>query len=69
MKTTLSIIKADVGGWPGHAAVHPDLKKIAEKRLIDSKRSGLLKDFHVTACGDDLELIMTHTNGVLNIQI
>ena len=29
MKTTFSIIKADVGGWPGHALVHPDLKEIA----------------------------------------
>ena len=64
MKTTFSIIKADVGGWPGHAAVHPDLKKIANKNLIDARRSDLLKDFHVTACGDDLELIMTHTKGV-----
>ncbi|GAG95741.1 unnamed protein product, partial [marine sediment metagenome] len=63
MKTTFSIIKADVGGWPGHALVHPDLKKIAYKKLLESKRSKLLKDFHVTHCGDDLELIMTHTNG------
>jgi fructose 1,6-bisphosphate aldolase/phosphatase len=64
MKTTFSIIKADVGGWPGHASVHPDLKKIATRQLTDAKRENLLKDFHVTACGDDLELIMTHTNGV-----
>lgn len=64
MKTTFSIIKADVGGWPGHALVHPELEKIAYKKLIDAKKSDLLKDFHVTHCGDDLELIMTHTNGV-----
>jgi len=64
MKTTFSIIKADVGGWPGHAKVHPDLEKIAYKQLIDAQRSKILKDFHVTHCGDDLELIMTHTNGV-----
>ncbi len=64
MKITFSIIKADVGGWPGHAKVHPDLEKIAYKQLIDAKRSKILKDFHVTHCGDDLELIMTHTNGV-----
>ena len=31
MKTTFSIIKADVGGWPGHALVHPDLENIARK--------------------------------------
>ena len=64
MKTTLSIIKADVGGWPGHASVHPDLKNIANKKLLDAKRTKTLIDFHITACGDDLELIMTHENGV-----
>ena len=63
MKTTFSIIKADVGGWPGHAWVHPDLKEIANIKLRDAQISGLIKDFHVTNCGDDLELIMTHTNG------
>ena len=68
MKTTFSIIKADVGGWPGHALVNPELKKIAYKRLIESKRSGILKDFYVTHCGDDLELIMTHINGVEGVQ-
>ena len=64
MKTTFSIIKADVGGWPGHSYVHPSLKEIASRKLRDAKKSGLIKDFHVTNCGDDLELIMTHTNGV-----
>jgi fructose 1,6-bisphosphate aldolase/phosphatase len=64
MKTTFSIIKADVGGWPGHAKVHPDLEDIARKKLTEAKREKLLTDFHVTHCGDDLELIMTHTNGV-----
>ena len=64
MKTTFSIIKADIGGWPGHALVHPDLIEISNKRLSEAKKSKLLKDFHVTHCGDDLELIMTHTKGV-----
>lgn len=64
MKTTFSIIKADVGGWPGHASVHPDLKEIAKKRLHDAQVQSVIKDFHVTNCGDDLELIMTHTQGV-----
>jgi len=64
MKSTFSIIKADVGGWPGHAYVHPDLKDIARKKLTEAKKRKLIIDFHVTNCGDDLELIMTHTNGV-----
>ena len=63
MKTTFSLIKADVGGWPGHAKVHPDLKEIARKKLTEAQKKKLLIDFHVTHCGDDLELIMTHTNG------
>jgi len=64
MKTTFSIIKADVGGWPGHALVHPSLQEIANKRLLEAQRDKLLIDYHVTHCGDDLELIMTHANGV-----
>ncbi|MBU0497390.1 MAG: fructose-1,6-bisphosphatase [Candidatus Thermoplasmatota archaeon] len=64
MKTTFSIIKADVGGWPGHALVHPDLKEIAAIKLRDAQVSELIIDYHVTNCGDDLELIMTHKNGV-----
>lgn len=63
MKTTFSIIKADVGGWPGHAKVHPDLEDIARKKLTDAKREKLIIDFFVTHCGDDLELIMTHNKG------
>jgi fructose 1,6-bisphosphate aldolase/phosphatase len=64
MKTTFSIIKADVGGWPGHALVHPDLEEIARKNLTKAKKDKILMDFHVTHCGDDLELIMTHKKGV-----
>jgi fructose 1,6-bisphosphate aldolase/phosphatase len=63
MKTTFSIIKADVGGWPGHATVHRDLIEIAQKKLLEAQRDGILTDFHVTNCGDDLELVMTHTKG------
>jgi len=69
MKITFSLIKADVGGWPGHANVHPDLIKIAEGELSKAKKSGLLIDFHVTHCGDDLELIMTHNKGENNEKI
>ena len=64
MKTTFSVIKADIGGWPGHALVHPDLEEIAKKKLTEAKREKIIIDFHVTHCGDDLELIMTHDKGV-----
>ncbi|RLF36425.1 MAG: fructose 1,6-bisphosphatase [Thermoplasmata archaeon] len=69
MKTTFSVIKADVGGWPGHAAVHPSLKEIADKKLGEAEENGLLKDFYVASCGDDLELIMTHDRGVDSTEI
>ncbi|RLF94082.1 fructose 1,6-bisphosphatase, partial [Thermococci archaeon] len=54
---TVSVIKADVGGVPGHSRVHPELEEIARTNL---KKEKDLIDFHVTHCGDDLELIMTH---------
>ncbi len=69
MKTTFSIIKADVGGFPGHSSVHKDLIDVAEKNLSEAKESGLLIDFHVTHCGDDLELLMTHTRGENNEEV
>jgi fructose 1,6-bisphosphate aldolase/phosphatase len=63
MKTTFSIIKADVGGFPGHSSVHPQLIDTACARLDEARASDLLVDFHVSHCGDDLELLMTHTRG------
>ncbi len=47
--TTLSIIKADTGGFVGHTAVHPDMIGEAEC-AIDRARG-------------DLSLIMTHAHG------
>jgi fructose 1,6-bisphosphate aldolase/phosphatase len=60
---TLSIIKADTGGWVGHSAVHPDMVDEARKRLT-GKVGDLLIDGHVSWCGDDLSLIMTHGHGL-----
>jgi len=59
-KITFSIIKADVGGYPGHAKVHPKLIEVAENNLKDED---VLVDYYVTNCGDDLELLMTHREG------
>ncbi len=68
-KITVSLIKADVGGWPGHSRVHPDLIKKAQECMEKAKRDGKLIDYHVTAVGDDLQLIMTHKKGVDNEEI
>lgn len=63
-KITLSIIKADVGGWVGHGSVHPDLLATADERLAKAKKDGLLIDYYRGRVGDDTSLIMTHDKGV-----
>jgi fructose 1,6-bisphosphate aldolase/phosphatase len=69
MEITLSAIKADIGGYVGHSSSHPDILKKAEDELAKAKKQGLLVDYHVTRCGDDLQLIMTHQQGEENKQI
>ena len=64
MKITLSVIKADIGGYVGHSESHPDILDRARDSMEKAKAGGLLIDYHVTKCGDDLQLIMTHQNGV-----
>jgi len=69
MKITLSVIKADIGGYVGHSSSHPEILAEAQRCLEKAKKSGLLVDFHVTRCGDDLQLIMTHEQGVENERV
>jgi len=66
MRVTLSVIKADIGGWVGHSSSHPEILDTARECLEAAKKEGLLIDYHVTNCGDDLELIMTHQLGEEN---
>jgi fructose 1,6-bisphosphate aldolase/phosphatase len=63
MSITLSVIKADVGGYVGHSESHPDVLAKAGECLAKAKKAGLLVDYLVTKCGDDLQLIMTHQQG------
>jgi fructose 1,6-bisphosphate aldolase/phosphatase len=69
MKVTLSVIKADIGGYVGHSESHPDILVLAAELLAKAKKQGLLVDFHVTKCGDDLQLVMTHQHGEENEKI
>lgn len=62
-KITLSVIKADVGGYVGHSSVHPELLSTAEEALAKAKSAKLLIDYHCGHCGDDIALIMTHQEG------
>lgn len=59
---TLSVIKADTGGFVGHSAVHPDMLAEATRR-VEAERGQLLLDGQVASCGDDISLILTHERG------
>jgi fructose 1,6-bisphosphate aldolase/phosphatase len=61
---TLSVIKADIGGYVGHSSMHPDIVETAREELEKAKQKGILVDFYPGHCGDDLFLIMTHERGV-----
>lgn len=69
MKTTVSVIKADVGSIAGHGLVHPAILAKCEEFMAKAKEEELLIDYYVTNCGDDTELIMTHTQGEENEEI
>jgi fructose 1,6-bisphosphate aldolase/phosphatase len=69
MKVTLSVIKADIGGYVGHSSSHPEVLAKAEECLAPLKDKGFLIDYHITRCGDDLQLIMTHQHGEDNEQV
>lgn len=62
MRTTLSIIKADVGSIGGHVA--------PSKRLLETVRhhvaaglDGLLTDYFLGSTGDDIAILMVHRRG------
>jgi len=69
MKVTLSVIKADVGGYVGHSESHPDVIAKAAECLNKVKKDGMLIDCRATKCGDDLELVMTHQKGTGSYEI
>lgn len=68
VKTTVSVIKADIGSFPGHSRTHPKTLEKAARMLKDAEGT-LITDSFVTHCGDDLELIITHTKGENNPEI
>jgi fructose 1,6-bisphosphate aldolase/phosphatase len=64
MFVTLSAIKADIGGYVGHSGSHPEILEMAREGMDRAKKTGIVIDYHVTRCGDDLQLIMTHEHGM-----
>ncbi len=68
-KITISHIKADIGSLAGHHIVHPKQIELAQELLEKAKKSGLILDYRVFNCGDDLQLLMSHRNGEDNTKI
>jgi fructose 1,6-bisphosphate aldolase/phosphatase len=68
VKSTLSVIKADVGSIGGHIA--PSAELIASIRAhVAENAQGLIDDFFIGATGDDIAILMTHTKGVGDAEI
>ena len=68
-KVTISAIKADVGGYVGHSAVHPEMIEAVEESVREAIAHGLLIDGKVNSCGDDINLVLTHEHGVDSVDV
>jgi len=68
MKTTLSIIKADIGSVGGHIVPSRQLFSVV-KDYVENESPSLIDDAFVSSTGDDIALLISHRHGVLNEQI
>lgn len=62
-KQTLCVVTADVGGFIGHVSSHPEILDTAKERLFNAREKGVITDFHVLRCGDDIGLVLIHEDG------
>ncbi len=68
MKTTLSIIKADIGSIGGH--IRPSARLVEEVRNhVTSRAMGVLSDFFVSHTGDDIAILFAHGLGKGNEKV
>ena len=68
MKITLSAIKADIGGIGGHTRPSDELIENV-KRFIAKATKDFLIDCYIGYTGDDIHIVMSHTQGVDNERI
>lgn len=69
MKTTVSVIKADVGSVAGHREPHPKMLEMANEMVRQAEDQGIINSGYVTHCGDDIILVMTHRRGENNPEV
>jgi fructose 1,6-bisphosphate aldolase/phosphatase len=68
MKITICAIKADVGSIGGHIKPSEKLLKTIED-FVKEKGKGLLIDYNISFTGDDIAILCTHEQGVLNEKV
>ncbi len=62
MKTTLTVIKADVGSIGGH--IQPSRRLLARvAEVVEDAGRALILDHYIGYTGDDIAILMTHTHG------
>ncbi len=64
MRTTLSVIKADVGSIGGHIVPSKAQMQAVEDFVRENGlEKGLILDFNISHTGDDIAILMSHTQG------
>ncbi len=66
-KTTLSVIKADIGSIGGHLA--PSRRLLERVTDVISGSVGTIADHYISHTGDDIAILMTHSHGVASARI
>ncbi len=69
VKTTISVIKADVGSIAGHTCPNVKMIELAREKLSEARDSRMIKSFYVYSIGDDIGLVITHDRGEDNPEI
>lgn len=68
MKTTISVIKADLGAIGGHIKPSQALLE-AVGGHIESKNAKILTDWRITFTGDDIAILAAHKKGVADKEV
>lgn len=68
MRTSLSVIKADIGSLAGHTKPSSELLSAIQSHL-QKKGKDLISDFRVFYTGDDVAILMAHQRGKLDSRV
>ncbi|MFH0811875.1 MAG: fructose 1,6-bisphosphatase, partial [Pseudomonadota bacterium] len=68
MKTTISVIKADIGSVGGHLKPSKRLIERVEEYVNDNK-GGIVNDYYIGYTGDDIAILSIHQQGTGNEKV